>query len=92
MDDDGTTFGNIHEVVKWVNRCALERQFHEIDQRLVDLYPVNLTTTIIVSWSRSTYPIKDKLPNWKNFISRSYFALMERGEDADNILRGLFPL
>lgn len=60
-----------------------------VDNYLQSIDMVNTDTVKLVGFARLTYMYKDRLPYWKMYVKLGYEEVKSRGENADEIYRGL---
>ncbi len=84
------TFVQIETIIDGLSAELHAGRFAELDSELSKLDPKIMCVDAIVAVSRSIYCVRDKLPQWSEFVDRSYFELKGRGEIS--ALVGLFHL
>lgn len=64
-------------------------QFAEVDALMRNIEVSQTSTEELVAWCRYSYCANFHLQEWKNLVNKVESELLNRGEDAERILRGL---
>ncbi len=75
-------------IINELNVAAYAGEWQKIDEWLsADVE--KMVVGEMVTYMRTTVPMRSKLTRWVDFVSRCYNELVLRGEDADRICVGL---
>lgn len=86
--DRATEFRQIGDVISNTSNLAHAGKWEELDNLLVTL-DMSQSTVLLLSWARSTYPMRTKCPNWQDTIFRIKEEFDSRGENSELLLKGL---
>ena len=82
------TFDQMESIIDGLSVELYAGRFSELDLELLNFDPKNMCIDAIIAILRSTYCVRDKLPQWSVFLDKSRMELKGRGKD--NALMGLF--
>jgi hypothetical protein len=64
-------------------------EFAALDEAIAAADVVGMPAIIITALPRYCFVARQSLPSWQAFVARGHAELVRRGEDADDIMRGL---
>lgn len=82
----------ISKYIKGINEQARSGAWSTLNGMLMGFKFDNSSTTTVITICRATYPFRKhpKLSAWEPLLVRARGALIERGQPAEQLLRGLF--
>lgn len=72
-----------------IHRMIIDKQFFELTIVLQRLPISQVSTASLVAVLRSTFPVREKLSNWKSATRLAEQELLHRGMDPSTVLKGL---
>lgn len=76
-------------VIANINFLASQGEWQRIDDMLLTALITDPSKLVILAYARSCWPLRGKLPSYRQFINDSALILAFRGEDYKRILHGL---
>lgn len=79
--DKSLSYDKITEIINGINIELYEGKFDQLNQMLKDLNPAALSVDAVVAVSRATFPARDKLSFWGEFVYRAFSVLKKQGDE-----------
>jgi hypothetical protein len=79
----------ISEIYKEVYHMIMERDFQSIDKKYQEFNVKELNMVLLVGLPRLTYLYRDEMDEWDSFLERCKNEIDERGENSEELLKGL---
>jgi len=73
-------------VIQTINYQVANRDWFGIDQRIKALDLDDMDQVLILTWVRTTFPIRKKLESWQDLVDRT---LLHFGEEHKHLLHGI---